>query len=129
MSQKIRVGIAGAGFIGAVHAHAYMQLPDVEIVGIGDPIAEKAAPLAKETGSRIFRDYDELLGAGIDVLNVCPAACTASAGCPRRRERGDACADGKTNRPYGGRSRPNDCRLQKVGSESDDGLYASLHPK
>lgn len=71
MPNKIRVGIAGAGFIGAVHAHAYQYIPDVEIVGIADPISEKAEPLAKETNSRAFRDYEELLRAGIDVMNVC----------------------------------------------------------
>lgn len=71
MAKKIRVGIAGAGFIGAVHAQAYLQVPDVEIVGIADPIRERSEPLAHETRSRAFRDYDELLAAGIDVLNVC----------------------------------------------------------
>lgn len=71
MTEKIRVGIAGAGFIGAVHAHAYQHIPDVEIVGIGDPIAEKAEPLAKETNSRAFHNYHELLEAGIDILDVC----------------------------------------------------------
>ncbi len=70
MTQKIRVGIAGAGFIGAVHAHAYKYIPDVEVVGIADPITEKAAPLAQETSSRVFRDYEELLRAGVDILNV-----------------------------------------------------------
>jgi predicted dehydrogenase len=71
MPKKIRAGIAGAGFIGAVHARAYQHVPDVELVGIADPIAEKAEPLARETGSRAFRDYEELLRAGVDVLNVC----------------------------------------------------------
>ncbi|HZQ08464.1 MAG TPA: Gfo/Idh/MocA family oxidoreductase [Anaerolineae bacterium] len=70
MTQKIRVGIAGAGFIGAVHAQAYKHIPDVEVVGIADPITEKAEPLAKETSSRVFRDYEELLRAGVDILNV-----------------------------------------------------------
>ena len=85
MTKKIRVGIAGAGFIGAVHAHAYMHVPEIEIVGIADPIAEKAEPLAKMTNSRVFRDYDALLREGIDVLNVCllpalhlPAALAAA---------------------------------------------------
>lgn len=72
-TKKIRVGIAGAGFIGAVHARAYLRVPDIEIVGIADPLAERAEPLARETQSRVFRDYDELLRAGIDVLNVCLA--------------------------------------------------------
>jgi predicted dehydrogenase len=71
MPKKIRVGIAGAGFIGAVHARAYLLVPEVELVGIADPIAEKAEPLARETGSRAFRNYEELLKAGVDVLNVC----------------------------------------------------------
>jgi len=71
MPKKIRVGIAGAGFIGAVHARAYLLVPDVELVGIADPIAEKAEPLARETGSRAFRDYEELLKAGVDVISIC----------------------------------------------------------
>ena len=71
MNKRLRVGIAGAGFIGSVHAQAYRQVADVEIVGIADPIREKAEPLAKATGSQVFRDYDELLRAGVDVLNVC----------------------------------------------------------
>src|SRR6476646_7987933 len=71
MSQKIRVGIAGAGFIGAVHAQAYNHIPSVEVVGIADPVTEKAEPLAKLTASRVFRDYEELLRAGVDILNVC----------------------------------------------------------
>lgn len=85
MTQKIRVGIAGAGFIGAVHARAYQQIPAVEIVGIADPIADKVEPLAKETASRAFRDYTELLDAGIDIINIClppaphlPAALAAA---------------------------------------------------
>ena len=71
MSSKLRVGVAGAGFIGAVHAQAYRQLADIEVVGIADPLAEKAEPLAKATGSRVFPDYDALLKAGVDVLSVC----------------------------------------------------------
>lgn len=85
MTQKIRVGIAGAGFIGAVHAQAYLQVPDIEIVGIADPITEKAQPIAQQTNSRVFRDYDALLSQGVDILNVClppalhlPAALAAA---------------------------------------------------
>ena len=71
MGGKIRVGIAGAGFIGAIHARAYLQVPDIEFVGIADPAAEKVAPLVQATGSRAFRDYEELLETGVDILNVC----------------------------------------------------------
>ena len=70
MTKKLRVGVAGAGFIGAVHAQALLQVADIEVVGIADPIAAKAEPLAKATGSRVFPDYDALLKAGVDVLSV-----------------------------------------------------------
>ncbi len=71
MSKNLRVGVAGAGFIGAVHAKAYTRVPGVELVGVADPIAEKAEPLAKETGCKAFRDYEELLREGLDVISVC----------------------------------------------------------
>lgn len=71
MTKTIRVGVAGAGFIGAVHARAYRQVPGVELVGVADPIGEKAAALAKETNCTPFHDYGELLKAGIDVISIC----------------------------------------------------------
>jgi predicted dehydrogenase len=71
MTKTIRVGVAGAGFIGAVHARAYRQVPGVELVGVADSIGEKAAALAKETGCKAFHDYDALLKAGIDVISIC----------------------------------------------------------
>src|SRR5712692_5930607 len=71
MPKKIRVGVAGAGAIGTIHARAYTRVPDVELVGIADPVIEKAEPVARETGSRVFRDYEGLLREGVDVLNVC----------------------------------------------------------
>jgi predicted dehydrogenase len=71
MTKNLRVGVAGAGFIGAVHARAYLQVPGVELVGVADPIGEKAAKLAKETDCRPFRDYDELLKAGLDIISIC----------------------------------------------------------
>lgn len=71
MAKKIRVGVAGAGGIGTIHARSYMRVPDVEVVGIADPITEKAELLAREAGGRAFRDYEELLRAGVDVISIC----------------------------------------------------------
>lgn len=71
MAAKIRVGVAGAGFIGAVHARAYKQIPAVELVGIADPAAERAEPLAQELGCRRFHDYESLLQAGVEIISVC----------------------------------------------------------
>lgn len=71
MPEKIRVGIAGAGGIGSIHARSYLRVPDVQVVGIADPVAERAEPLARETGSRVYHDYAELLEAKVDILDVC----------------------------------------------------------
>jgi myo-inositol 2-dehydrogenase/D-chiro-inositol 1-dehydrogenase len=71
MAAKIRVGVAGAGFIGVVHARAYKQIPAVELVGIADPAAERAEPLAQELGCARFHDYESLLQAGVDIISVC----------------------------------------------------------
>jgi myo-inositol 2-dehydrogenase/D-chiro-inositol 1-dehydrogenase len=71
MAAKIRVGVAGAGFIGAVHARAYKQIPTVELVGIADPVAERAEPLAQELGCARFHDYESLLQAGVEILSIC----------------------------------------------------------
>jgi predicted dehydrogenase len=71
MVATIRVGIAGAGLIGAVHARAYQQISGVELVGVADPIAEKAEAVTGEVGGRSFRDHAALLKADIDILSVC----------------------------------------------------------
>src|SRR3954471_17510392 len=71
MTKNLRVGVAGAGFIGAVHARAYLLVPDVELVGVADPVGEKATALAKETGCKPFHDYDELLSADLDIISIC----------------------------------------------------------
>lgn len=71
MTAKIRVGVAGAGFIGVVHARAYKQIPQVELVGIADPVAERVDPLARELGCASFQDYEALLKAGLDIISVC----------------------------------------------------------
>jgi UDP-N-acetylglucosamine 3-dehydrogenase len=76
MSDTIRVGIAGAGLMGAVHARAYAQIPGVELAGVADPIQEKARALSSEVGCPPFHDYEALLQSGIDILSVClPCTC------------------------------------------------------
>ena len=71
MVATVRVGIAGAGLIGAVHARAYQQIPGVELVGVADPVREKAGALAREVDCQPFHDYEALLETDIDVLSVC----------------------------------------------------------
>ncbi len=71
MVAKIRVGVAGAGFIGVVHARAYKQVAHVELVGLADPATERVEPLARELGCAPFHDYEALLKAGVDIMSIC----------------------------------------------------------
>jgi predicted dehydrogenase len=71
MSATIRVGIAGAGLIGAVHAHAYAQISGVELAGVADPVQEKAQALAWDVSCPPFHDYEALLKNDINILSVC----------------------------------------------------------
>ena len=45
--EKIKVGVAGVGFIGAVHIEQLRRLPMVEVVAVADPFdaTEKARRL------------------------------------------------------------------------------------
>ena len=39
----MKVGVIGAGFIGAIHLDAYANMPEVEVVGVADALPEIAA--------------------------------------------------------------------------------------
>ena len=57
----VRIGVIGAGNNGAGHARYYAQSPRAELVAVADPDADRAGPLAEETGSRKVADAAEFL--------------------------------------------------------------------
>jgi len=67
--EKIRVGVVGVGYLGKFHAHKYMAMPDVELVGVADVNPENAAEVAKFCNTRSFTDYRELLRE-VDAVSV-----------------------------------------------------------
>jgi predicted dehydrogenase len=70
--MDLRVGIAGAGFIGAVHARS-ARLAGARLVGISASSAERAAQAALELGvERSFASSEELVEASdVDVVHIC----------------------------------------------------------
>ena len=64
-----RVGIVGAGGIGAWHARRWKQLP-VELAGFYDVVPEAATRAAEEYRGLVFESLDSLLAA-VDVVDVC----------------------------------------------------------
>jgi predicted dehydrogenase len=72
MPDRLRVGIAGMGFIGPVHLRA-ARLAGAEVVGVsgGDPTATRAAAAAHHV-SRVFATSEALVAdPDIDVVHIC----------------------------------------------------------
>ncbi|MCL6455114.1 MAG: Gfo/Idh/MocA family oxidoreductase [Alicyclobacillus sp.] len=68
----VKVGLVGAGTMGAVHAEAYTRMSGVQLVGITDVRADAAAQLAAACGTRAWPNLDQLLEeADPDVVDVC----------------------------------------------------------
>lgn len=69
----MRIGLAGAGRIGARHAETLCDLPEVESVVIADVDAERARGLADMWGVRAVDTVDGLFTSGLDGLVVAAA--------------------------------------------------------
>ncbi len=65
MTSELRVGVIGAGAMGAAHLAAYAGLPHVRIVGIATRSLERGQALAARFGvEQVFPDATSLLDAG-----------------------------------------------------------------
>ena len=52
MSEKTRVGVVGVGYLGRFHALIYSRMPEVDLVGVADSDAARAASVAEEAKTR-----------------------------------------------------------------------------
>ena len=66
---RLRVGVAGVGYLGRIHARIYASLPDVELVGVADVNAKAAHEIAAQHGCRAYADARELLGK-VDAVSI-----------------------------------------------------------
>ena len=72
MAEKMKAGIIGVGAIGKIHAGAYGELSDVELVALADP--DKQILTAESDRLQVkqrFTDYRQLLSTDLDVISVC----------------------------------------------------------
>lgn len=69
----MRIGLAGAGRIGARHAATLRGLPHVESLVIADPDTERAKRVAGEHGAAVAGSVHELFAARLDGLIVAAA--------------------------------------------------------
>jgi UDP-N-acetylglucosamine 3-dehydrogenase len=68
----MRIGVVGAGFIGAVHLSAYANIPEAEVVGVADARPETAAAGAAVVGARPYASYEDLVAAeDVELVDIC----------------------------------------------------------
>ena len=66
-----RIGLIGAGGVAARHARVLSGLPDVQVSGVTDVVAEAAGRLADEHGSKVYATVGDLIDSGPDAVYVC----------------------------------------------------------
>jgi myo-inositol 2-dehydrogenase/D-chiro-inositol 1-dehydrogenase len=69
--MTVRVGLVGAGAVGARHARTLAAFADVELVGICDPARAAADTLAAELGVPAADDLESLLRTGMQAVWLC----------------------------------------------------------
>lgn len=68
-TNKIRVGVIGAGRMGERHCRVYSNLSGVEFVGISDASPQRGKAVADEYEVNFYEDYSDLLEC-VDAVNV-----------------------------------------------------------
>ena len=69
--MTLRIGLVGAGGVGARHARTLAGFDDVELVAVTDPVPAAAEALAADVGSGTVADLTALLGCGLDAVWLC----------------------------------------------------------
>lgn len=67
--NKLRVAVAGVGYLGKFHAEKYAARDDVSLVGVVDTDKQAAQKIADKCRTQAFFDYKDLLGK-VDAVSV-----------------------------------------------------------
>ncbi len=67
--SKIKVGVAGVGYLGRFHALIHARHPEVELVGVADTDPDTARRVAEEAGCEAFTDSADLIDR-VDAVSV-----------------------------------------------------------
>ncbi|MCE7991049.1 MAG: Gfo/Idh/MocA family oxidoreductase [Roseivirga sp.] len=65
----LKIGVLGAGHLGKIHIKCIKDIPEYELVGFYDPIAENAAVVSAEHGIKSFDTIDALLQE-VDLVDI-----------------------------------------------------------
>ncbi len=67
--NELRAAVVGVGYLGRFHAQKYAALEGVELVGVADSAAARAAAVGAEVHAPAVADYRDLLGR-VDLVSV-----------------------------------------------------------
>jgi predicted dehydrogenase len=59
--SELPVGVIGVGYLGQHHARLYSRMAGVRLIGVVDPVAERATTVAREARCAVFPDIDRLV--------------------------------------------------------------------
>ncbi len=65
----LKIGVLGAGHLGKIHIKCIKDIPEYELVGFYDPVAENAAAVAAEHDIKSFATIDALLQE-VDLVDI-----------------------------------------------------------
>src|ERR1700732_4977477 len=68
--RLLRVGVVGGGVRGSNHARVLAGLPDIDLVGVVDPLPAHRARATELTGCRTFAELGELIAEGVDAVTI-----------------------------------------------------------
>ena len=63
MSERIKVGVVGTGYLGRLHTRVLTEIADAEVIGFVEPNDAVAAEISATLGRRRFPDVQELAAA------------------------------------------------------------------
>ena len=61
--KPLSVAVIGTGHLGSLHAKMFSQIGSAVLMGVFDIVAERAAAIASEVGTKAFHELDEALGS------------------------------------------------------------------
>ena len=71
MKPKLNAAVVGCGWAGKIHAEAYVNHPEVNLIAVCDPNPEKAHQLAKRWHCQAYESLEELLEKEkIDIASI-----------------------------------------------------------
>ena len=70
--KKIKVGVAGLGFIGPAHIEALRRIPGIDVVAVSETSEKLAQEKAAQLGiEKYYGTFDELLKEDIQSVHIC----------------------------------------------------------